>query len=453
MKEKLIAWILSLVVAAGGTGCAVDPGQGTQGSMDVFDSVYAMAVPEFPEMAAYPEMGDGSDYDPAAWEEWSAQKQAQYQAAETYEGKLNHYLQTAVPALLTPQKGSVNAVCSPVNVWFALAMAAEGAAGDTQKELLDLLGVSTVEELREIAGNLWTANYTDDGANTCRLGASLWMNQDIDFKEKTLQTLAKDYFAASFRGEMTDPAFSRAFKDWLNEMTGGLLEGNIEQMDDFNPDNVMALATTVYFSAKWDNEFSEDRTFAETFHGTKKDADVDFLHSGREGTYYWEDDFGAVQLPFTEAGSMWIILPDEGTAPEDLLGSGEVLSFLSKDYGEKNCKSLIIDLALPKFDLTASQDLKETLTSLGVTRMFTGAADFSNLTDEDGVYVSSAQHDARVKINEEGCEAAAFTVMMLSKSSMPPDERMEFRVDRPFLFVVTGIDGLPLFMGLVNQVE
>ena len=279
------------------------------------------------------------------------------------------------------------------------------------------------------------------------------MNQDIDFKEKTLQTLAKDYFAASFRGEMTDPAFSRAFKDWLNEMTGGLLEGNIEQMDDFNPDNVMALATTVYFSAKWDNEFSEDRTFAETFHGTKKDADVDFLHSGREGTYYWEDDFGAVQLPFTEAGSMWIILPDEGTAPEDLLGSGEVLSFLSKDYGEKNCKSLIIDLALPKFDLTASQDLKETLTSLGVTRMFTGAADFSNLTDEDGVYVSSAQHDARVKINEEGCEAAAFTVMMLSKSSMPPDERMEFRVDRPFLFVVTGIDGLPLFMGLVNQVE
>jgi serine protease inhibitor len=452
MKEKLIAWILSLVVAAGGTGCAIDPGQGTQSPMDIFDSAYAMETPVFPQMAAYPEMGDGSGYDPAAWEEWSAQKQKQWEAAAAYEGKLDHYLQTAVPALLTPQKGSVNAVCSPVNVWFALAMAAETAAGDTRKELLDLLGVSTVEELRTIAGNLWTANYTDDGANTCRLGASLWMDQNIEFKEKTLQTLAKDYFAASFRGEMTDPAFSRAFKDWLNEMTGGLLEGNIEQMDDFNPDNIMALATTVYFSAKWDNEFSEDKTFPETFHGTKKDADVDFLHSGREGTYYWEDNFGAVQLPFTEAGSMWIILPDEGTAPEELLASGEVLSFLAKDYGERNGKSLIIDLALPKFDLTSSQDLKETLMSLGITRMFTGAADFSNLTDEEGVYVSSAQHDARVKINEEGCEAAAFTVMMYAKSAMPPDERMEFRVDRPFLFVVTGIDGLPLFMGLVNQI-
>ena len=110
-------------------------------------------------------------------------------------------------------------------------------------------------------------------------------------------------------------------------------------------------------------------------------------------------------------------------------------------------------MAIPKFDVTASQDLKETLMSLGVTRMFTGAADFSNLTDEDGVYVSSATHDARVKIDEKGCEAAAFTVMMFSKTAMPPDERMEFRVDRPFLFIVTGIDGLPMFIGTVNALK
>ena len=222
MKEQLIAWILSLVLAASGTGCTPGSAPGS-GNIDVFDSVYAMAAPDFPEMAAYPEPGDGSDYDPSAWDEWSAQKQKQWDAAASYDGKLDRYLQTALPALMKPQKGSENAVCSPVNVWFALAMAAETAGGDTRQELLDLLGVSSVEQLREIATALWTANYTDDGANTLRLGASLWMNQDYAFKEKTLQTLAKDYFAASFRGAMTDPAFSKAFKDWLNEMTGGLL--------------------------------------------------------------------------------------------------------------------------------------------------------------------------------------------------------------------------------------
>ena len=43
--------------------------------------------------------------------------------------------------------------------------------------------------------------------------------------------------------------------------------------------------------------------------------------------------------------------------------------------------------------------------------------------------------------------------MMFTKSAMPPDERMEFRVDRPFLFVVTGIDGLPMFIGTVNALK
>ena len=452
MKEQLIAWILSLVLAASGTGCTPEPAPGS-GKIEVFDSVYAMAAPDFPDMAAYPDPGDGSDYDPSAWDEWSAQKQKQWDAAASYDGKLDRYLQTALPALMKPQKGSENAVCSPVNVWFALAMAAETAGGDTRQELLDLLGVSSVEQLREIATALWTANYTDDGANTLRLGASLWMNQDYDFKEKTLQTLAKDYFAASFRGAMTDPAFSKAFKDWLNEMTGSLLKDNVDQLEDFRPDDVMALATTVYFSAKWSDEFQESNTYPETFHGTKKDAETDFMHRRIEGSYYWEDRFGAVNLPFTEAGSMWLILPDEGVAPEELLNDGDALAFLKKDYGDRNSKGLMIDLAVPRFDVTASQDLKETLISLGVTRMFTGGADFSNLTDESGIYVSSATHDARVKIDEKGCEAAAFTVMMYTKSSMPPDEHMEFRLDRPFLFVVTGIDGLPLFVGLVNQVE
>ena len=449
MKETLIAWILSLVMAAGGAAGAA-PGSGT---MEIFSSSYAVETPEFPEMAQYPDdeaMFSGSEN---TWEAWSEQQEARRKAADRYQGKLDDYLKTALPALLTPQKGSDNAVCSPVNVWFALAMAAETANGDTRKEILDLLGSPSVEDLRETAVSMWKANYCDDGATTLRLGASLWMNQDIAFKEKTLQTLAKDYYAASFRGDMTDPEFSKAFKQWLDEMTGGLLKGNIDQLDDFNPDDVMALATTVYFSGKWAAEFNENNTYKETFHGVKGDTQVDFLHRSSEGVYYWEDNFGAVEMPFTEDGSMWILLPDEGVTPKQLVDSGEAMAFLNRNWDEKQSKHLVIDMAIPKFDVTASQDLKETLMSLGVTRMFTGAADFSNLTDEDGVYVSSATHDARVKIDEKGCEAAAFTVMMFTKSAMPPDERMEFRVDRPFLFVVTGIDGLPMFIGTVNVLK
>ena len=34
---------------------------------------------------------------------------------------------------------------------------------------------------------------------------------------------------------------------------------------------------------------------------------------------------------------------------------------------------------------------------------------------------------------------------------MPPDEEIDFTLDRPFLFVVTGAGNLPLFVGIVNQ--
>ena len=48
------------------------------------------------------------------------------------------------------------------------------------------------------------------------------------------------------------------------------------------------------------------------------------------------------------------------------------------------------------------------------------------------------QHSGRVKIDEEGCEAAAFTVIMLEKAMYAQQDKAEFILDRPFLFAVKG---------------
>lgn len=81
-----------------------------------------------------------------------------------------------------------------------------------------------------------------------------------------------------------------------------------------------------------------------------------------------------------------------------------------------------------------------------------GAAEFSLLNgDNSGVYVGKATHSARVKIDEEGCEAAAFTEIVACGATMPPDEEIDFVLDRPFLFVISGMSGQPLFTGTVYQ--
>ena len=56
-----------------------------------------------------------------------------------------------------------------------------------------------------------------------------------------------------------------------------------------------------------------------------------------------------------------------------------------------------------------------------------------------------------MKIDEEGVQAAAYTVITGAGSAMPPDEEVDFVLDRPFAFVVTLSDKLPLFAGVVNN--
>ena len=165
---------------------------------------------------------------------------------------------------------------------------------------------------------------------------------------------------------------------------------------------------------------------------------------------------------------MWLILPDEGYSVDKLLESGEAMDFLLADkrgyYDEKtqqyvetwpDQKTLKINLSMPKFDVSSDLDLIEGLKKLGVTDVFDWRiANFDPLeaSTDDPLYISKAQHAARVKVDEEGCEAAAYTVMIMTcGAAPPPDEEVDFTLDRPFLFAVTGDSGLPLFTGVVNQ--
>ncbi|MBQ1892789.1 MAG: hypothetical protein II155_01640 [Clostridia bacterium] len=50
-------------------------------------------------------------------------------------------------------------------------------------------------------------------------------------------------------------------------------------------------------------------------------------------------------------------------------------------------------------------------------------------------------------IDEEGIAAAAFT-----RIEMGYNGGMEMTLDRPFVFIVTGVSGAPLFIGAVNDI-
>ena len=358
-------------------------------------------------------------------------------------------------AFLAGDEGQ-NRVYSPLNVYMALSMLAQLTGGESREQILTLLGSGSMDALRQQASDVWNANYRDDGALTSILASSLWLNQNVTFNQSTMNTLAQDFYASSYRGEMGSGRFNRALQSWLNQQTGGLLKeqaGNIE----LDRDTVLALATTVYFQAKWSSEFFKGNTYPETFHTPDGDVEIDFMHRRDSQTYYWGDKFAAVSQSFEVAnGAMWFLLPDEGVTPEELLSDREAMDFLFAGHRNEweNQKFLKVNKSVPKFDVSSQFDLTEGLQALGVTHIFDPAvSDFTPMTTDVKVPItlSQASHAARVVIDEEGCTAAAFTVLPAAGAEPPPDEEVDFVLDRPFIFCITGDSGLPLFVGIVNH--
>ena len=91
----------------------------------------------------------------------------------------------------------------------------------------------------------------------------------------------------------------------------------------------------------------------------------------------------------------------------------------------ENSKHLIVNMSVPKFDVVSDFDLGDGLRALGVTDVFdVTVADFSPMTSEVAeIFLSKADHAARVAIDEEGVTAAAYTVMMMAGLQRPPEEK------------------------------
>ena len=411
---------------------------------------HAVAEAHYPEMAPYPDE-TAADFE-AQYEAWRADKKEQNREIDSLDS-LTPYFQASISTFLSGTEGE-NQAYSPLNVYMALAMLAELTDGESRAQILTLLGSDSLEALRGQANALWNDHYSSDGATNSILASSLWLDEGVPFDQNTLDTLAETYYASSFQGDLGTEEMNQALQDWLNGQTSGLLQEQIGQLT-LDPETLLALATTVYFQAQWDSTFSEEKTAPQTFHSPAGDVTVDFLHRDSSGYYFWGEHFSAVGLRLAnDGGTMWLLLPDEGYTPEDLLSDQEALDFLTTGWGWAQGQNLMVHLALPKFDVSSQIDLEDGLRQLGVTDVFdAGLADFSPMLagDAQGIFVSQAKHGVRVVIDEEGVTAAAYTMMAMDGAGAPPEEEIDFTLDRPFLFALSDDQGLPLFAGVVNQ--
>ncbi len=353
---------------------------------------------------------------------------------------------------------NTNRVWSPVNAYIALAMTAELSEGETQAELFELLGVDTAEDLRAKITAVWESAYKDDGNEISVLANSMWLDDDLEFAKEKMDTLAYDYYASVYQGDLGSERINKDITNWMKNQTGGFLSDRTENVNLAPEEKMLILASTIYFRAKWLDEFDADKNTTDVFHGVDGEVTCTFMNRDlMEMNYYVSEDYGAVEMTMRSRASMWFILPDEDKTVNDVLSGGDYMNMitLSEEFPEENCKWMKVNLSVPQFDVSSSIDLKEGLQNVGLTKVFDWtqngfASSLRSKSTEYPVYLDSINQSTRVKIDEKGVTAASYIELGFGAgSAMPPDEIIDFVLDRPFVFAITK-NQIPLFVGTVN---
>ena len=414
--------------------------------------------PEYPERVSEELLAQDSDAYQQATAAYYEQADAicAQQPDSGYLAGLQQFSMASTQQILSGA-GTENRVYSPANLYMALAMLSEISSGDTRAELLNLLGTDSVETVRTQTEAIWRNLYRDDGVFMTRLANSLWLADGGQYQQQTLDTLQSSYFASAFSGQMGSEEYNAAIAAWVNEQTGNLLENEAAGIRT-SDETALMLLSTLYFYEPWADSFDEAQTAPDTFtmaDGTERTCD--FMHDTREASYITGDGYRAATLDFAPSFTasadhrMIFILPDEGTDVDTLLSQGAVDAVLQAVALGQEQQS--VELSIPKFAVSCDLDLTQSLQALGVTQAFGDSADFSSLIQTDTpVSLSTARQAAIVRVDENGCEAASYVNLMLEMAmELPEEQTPTLTLDRPFLFVITGLDGLSLYTGVVNN--
>ena len=407
----------------------------------------ALASPVYPKTVMIPKDADYSSEQYQKWRDANFNKSVEN---KDYAEGLDSFLSKSISSFLK-DSGNENVVFSPLNLYMSLGMLSEITSGNSRDQIIKALGSENIESVRSRASKMWNYSYRKDGVARLLLANSLWLDTGIKYNQQVLDSLAKNYYAYSFSGNMGSRDINELYRTWINEQTDNLLKDQVSELE-LTSETVLSLVSIVNFNAKWYNQFDKQKTEQGIFHSPKGDINVDYMKDTIfSGNAYWGDKFTAIPMPLANYDyNMNIILPDEGYSVSELLNDPQTLDFITNYNEYENQKRCTIHKTIPKFDINSQVNLEKGLKQMGISDVFNeNTSDFSNITNTIIKKVTML-HGNRVMIDEEGCKAASFVTLSFDGSAFPDDE-IDFVVDRPFIFTITDKTGTPIYVGIVNN--
>ncbi|KAG9481836.1 alpha-1-antitrypsin-like [Eleutherodactylus coqui] len=326
---------------------------------------------------------------------------------------------------------SENIVFSPYSISTAFTFLSLGAKDRTRSQIIEGFGFNTSEiseqEIHEGFHHLLDLLNKADRELKLSTGNALFISKEQKILQTFLDEAKRLYHSEAFSTDFknTDEA-KKQINSYVEKQTHGKIA---ELLDSVDQDAMLVLINCIYFRGKWEKPFDEKWTKEGDFHvNENKTVKVPFMV--RTGMYNaaFTDEASVVSIPYKGDASALFILPNKGKL-------SEVEQNLNPEAIRKLQNAMhigLLDVVLPRFSASGTLSLKDTLSKMGITDVFSDNADLSGITGEANMKVSKVVHKAVLSVDEKGTEAAGATAVEAIPMSLPP--RMEF--NSPFFMFV-----------------
>lgn len=350
------------------------------------------------------------------------------------------YVASLLSEIYSTQKNNFS--CSPISLYFPLAVMANGASGLTKQSLLSYLSVSSEQQLNELSIKLISSLQSSNKEPNV-----LTVANGIFSHNEPIQTFLKKVEPLSVFIDKLKSA--KQINDWVSSNTKGLIKNIIEEL---TPDERVLIINAIYFKGKWKHPFKKQDTYSGSFFVNNNSiSQVKYMKADVNALYFKSEEVSILKYNYVNNDIYALfILPSENISLEEYI---QKLSYSKLNKYKSKMEMTQLSIHIPKFDIKSKIDFNNILKNMGLSRMFSDNNELVGLTNEN-LNVKKILQVATVTVDESGAEAAAVTVSFSQFESFVIFEPVNFKLDRPFLFSIYHIDSdIPMFISVINNPE
>uniref|UniRef100_A0A8C3NKA7 Plasminogen activator inhibitor 1 n=1 Tax=Geospiza parvula TaxID=87175 RepID=A0A8C3NKA7_GEOPR len=358
-------------------------------------------------------------------------------------------------------RGDTNVILSPYGATSVLVALQVATAGRGRRQLEEAIGFS-IDAPGVPAALRGLRRALRGRAHALAVAQGLFVARGVPLRGPFVTRLGR---ALGPRGlarlELRDgEGARRVLNAWARDRTRGLVSGLVPP-GALSPRVRLLAASAEFFGGSWGVPFPAGATRARPFlrpDGSEGSADVMEatlrLRCGEGGTCVTCSPGGVpfvvAEVPYAGGEvALLLLAPLERHVPVvtlvPLLDARSVTAWVAQLRPAPRV------LAVPRFSLETSWDLRGPLKALGILDLFDPErADFSPVTGDEQLVLGPVLQKVRMEVTENGTEAASASAAVVYSRMAPP----EIVLDRPFLFLIrhrpTGLGGFGAFWGILG---